>query len=209
MVVVAKTCRTAGKLSKNCSRICLKSCHRFCRGRKNSTFLCRAAELSSVALAAELTEILSQVLPRQRKLHFSLPWQKSLPWPKLLSTVLLLHYMALQFWHAGHTITIKDNHMAPAGCRTHRHASRDILQNMIISYITYITSHLGYTTSHASCKNKLDASTYCCKFYVASRFAWQIDCYLRNHRTHWSWSLFNSFRVLTQETTSSLKPQPN
>ena len=39
--------------------------------------------------------------------------------------------------------------MAPAGCRTHRHASRDILQNMIISYITYITSHLGYTTSHA------------------------------------------------------------
>ena len=61
--------------------------------------------------------------------------------------------------------------MAPTGCRTHRHASRDILQNMIISYITYITyitSHLGYTTSHTSCKNKLDASTYCCKFYVVS-----------------------------------------
>jgi len=29
--------------------------------------------------------------------------------------------------------------MAPASCRTHRHASRETLQNMIISYITNIS----------------------------------------------------------------------
>ena len=57
--------------------------------------------------------------------------------------------MAFQDRHAGRTIIIKDNHMAPAGCRTHRRASRDKLQNMIIAYIIYITSHLGYTTSQA------------------------------------------------------------
>jgi hypothetical protein len=31
----------------------------------------------------------------------------------------------------------KDNHMAPIGGQTHRHASGEILQNMIIAYITY------------------------------------------------------------------------
>ena len=30
--------------------------------------------------------------------------------------------------------------MAPAGCHTHRHASRETLQNMIIAYIIHITS---------------------------------------------------------------------
>ena len=50
--------------------------------------------------------------------------------------------------------------MAPAGCHTHRHASRDsYYKNMIISYITYIIHHilLGHITSHGiCCKNKLD-----------------------------------------------------
>ena len=33
--------------------------------------------------------------------------------------------------------------MAPAGCHTHRHASRDsYYKNMIISYITYIIHHI-------------------------------------------------------------------
>ena len=35
---------------------------------------------------------------------------------------------------------IKTTHMAPAGCHTHRHASRDSYYNsMNISYITYIS----------------------------------------------------------------------
>ena len=50
--------------------------------------------------------------------------------------------------------------MAPAGCHTHRHASRDsYYKNMIISYITYIIHHilLGHITSHSiPFKIKLD-----------------------------------------------------
>ena len=57
--------------------------------------------------------------------------------------------------------------MAPAGCQTHWHASRETLQNMIISYITYITSHLGHITSQNPCKNKLDASKI-----VVANFTW-------------------------------------
>ena len=34
--------------------------------------------------------------------------------------------MALSDSHAGHTI-IKDNPKAPAGCHTHRHASRELI----------------------------------------------------------------------------------
>ena len=55
---------------------------------------------------------------------------------------------------------IKTTPMAPAGCHTHRHASRDsYYKNMIISYITYIIHHilLDHITSHGiCCKNKLD-----------------------------------------------------
>ena len=58
--------------------------------------------------------------------------------------------------------------MAPAGFRTHRHASREILQNMIISYITYITSHLGHTTSHVLQKQVRCLYLIVCKFYVDS-----------------------------------------
>ena len=50
--------------------------------------------------------------------------------------------------------------MAPAGCRTHRHASRETLQNMIISYITNISYEIVWAIPYHKhpCKNKLDAS---------------------------------------------------
>ena len=57
---------------------------------------------------------------------------------------------------------IKTTPMAPAGCHTHRHASRDSYYKNMISYITYISfiiHHilLGHITSHSiCCKNKLD-----------------------------------------------------
>ena len=60
---------------------------------------------------------------------------------------------------------IKTTPMAPAGCHTHRHASRDsYYKNMInlihhiyhSSHISFITSS-GHITSHSTCcKNKLD-----------------------------------------------------
>ena len=49
------------------------------------------------------------------------------------------HYKALNDWHAGHT-KIKDNPMAPAGCRMHRHASRYKLLQTWSSH-TYNISH--------------------------------------------------------------------
>ena len=55
--------------------------------------------------------------------------------------------------------------MAPAGCRTHRHASREKLQNMIIAY--NITNHIfGHTISQL-CKNKLDIL-----YFVCASFTW-------------------------------------
>ena len=51
------------------------------------------------------------------------------------------HYIALNDWHTGHTI-IKDNPMAPAGCRIHRMQVVIIYTNMVISYIKYISSCL-------------------------------------------------------------------
>src|SRR5664279_5067936 len=65
----------------------------------------------------------------------------------------------------------RDNHMAPAGCRTHRHARREILQNMIISYIKYINHNhsFGHTTSHALQKQVRHFYLYFCMFYGASR----------------------------------------
>ena len=55
---------------------------------------------------------------------------------------------------------IKTTPMAPAGCHTHRHASRDSYYKNMISYITYISfiTTFGHITSQGiSCKNKLDA----------------------------------------------------
>ena len=56
---------------------------------------------------------------------------------------------------------IKTTPMAPAGCHTHRHASRDSYYKNMISYITiYHTSFITtsvHITSHDNCyKNKLD-----------------------------------------------------
>ena len=53
---------------------------------------------------------------------------------------------------------IKTTPMAPAGCHTHRHASRDSYYKNMISYITYIIHHnFGHITSqNTCCKNKLD-----------------------------------------------------
>ena len=44
-----------------------------CRGRDFQQKPCRAAGKTGQNLAAESSEILPQVLPRQEKLHFSLP----------------------------------------------------------------------------------------------------------------------------------------
>ena len=69
--------------------------------------------------------------------------------PRLLLTFSdkVKHYIALNDWHAGHTI-IKDNSMAPASCRTHRHASRDILYNTWSSHTSHISHHvIGHITS--------------------------------------------------------------
>ena len=65
--------------------------------------------------------------------------------------------------------------MAPAGCRTHRHASRERLQNMIISYITYITSYLAIP-HHMPCKNKLDVL-----YFVLANFTWLLRATYKNH----------------------------
>ena len=69
--------------------------------------------------------------------------------PRLLLTFSdkVKHYIALNDWHAGHTI-IKDNSMAPASCRTHRHASHDILYNTWSSHTSHISHHvIGHITS--------------------------------------------------------------
>ena len=66
--------------------------------------------------------------------------------------------------------------MAPAGCRTHRHVSHELLQNMIISYIIYITSHLGHTRHmHMPCKNKLDVL-----YFVVASFTWLLRATYKN-----------------------------
>ena len=63
--------------------------------------------------------------------------------------------------------------MAPAGCHTHRHASRDSYYKNMINLIHHIyhSSHHVLTISHYNmpCKNKLDALYFvCCKFYMAA-----------------------------------------
>ena len=54
---------------------------------------------------------------------------------------------------------IKTTPMAPAGCHTHRHASRDsYYKNMInlIHHMSFITSSGHITSQGTCCKNKLD-----------------------------------------------------
>ena len=60
---------------------------------------------------------------------------------------------------------IKDNHMAPAGCCTHRHASRERLQTWSLHTLSQIT-HLAIR-HHKPCKNKLDVL-----YFVYAIFTW-------------------------------------
>ena len=57
--------------------------------------------------------------------------------------------------------------MAPAGRRTHRHASRERLQNIIFAY-KYKKSRLGHTISQTLQKQVRHPLLCLCNFYVAS-----------------------------------------
>ena len=67
---------------------------------------------------------------------------------------------------------IKTTPMAPAGCHTHRHASRDSYYKNMINLIHHIyhSSHpSGHITSqHALQKQVRRPLLCCCKFYVAA-----------------------------------------
>ena len=59
--------------------------------------------------------------------------------------------------------------MAPAGCRTHRHASREPITNMIISYIHIYHITFGHIISHHTLQKQVRRPLLCCcKFYVAA-----------------------------------------
>ena len=62
--------------------------------------------------------------------------------------------------------------MAPAGCHSHRHASRDsYYKNMIISYITYIIHHIlwpYHITKHLLQKQVRRPLIVVASFYVAA-----------------------------------------
>ena len=67
---------------------------------------------------------------------------------------------------------IKTTPMAPAGCHTHRLASRDsYYKNMIISYITYIIHHIlwpYHITKHLLQKQVRRPLIVVASFYVAA-----------------------------------------
>ena len=68
---------------------------------------------------------------------------------------------------------IKTTPMAPAGCHTHRHASRDSYYKNMISYITIY--HSSFITTSAishhmtiATKTSQTSSNCCCIFYVVA-----------------------------------------
>ena len=62
--------------------------------------------------------------------------------------------------------------MAPVGCHTHRHASRDSYYKNMISYIT----SFGHITSqNMPCKNKLDVL-----YFVVASFTWLLRASSKN-----------------------------
>ena len=77
------------------------------------------------------------------------------------------HYIALNDWHTGHTI-IKGNPMAPAGCRIHRHASRDNLYKTWLSHTSNISHHVfdHIISEHTLQKQVRRPLLCCCMFYV-------------------------------------------
>ena len=79
------------------------------------------------------------------------------------------HYKALNDWHAGHT-KIKDNPMAPAGCRIHRHASRyQLLQHDHLIHQIYLIMSLAISYHiHTLQKQVRRPLICCCMFYVAA-----------------------------------------
>ena len=76
--------------------------------------------------------------------------------------------MTLSDWHAGHTII--DNPKAHVGCRTHRHASRELItkhDHLIHQHISY--QHLDHITSQHALQKQVRRPLFCCcKFYVAA-----------------------------------------
>ena len=66
--------------------------------------------------------------------------------------------------------------MAPAGCRTHRHASRELLQNMIISYITYITSCVVHIISQHTLQKQVRRP-----LIVVACFTWLLRVSSKNY----------------------------
>ena len=77
--------------------------------------------------------------------------------------------------------------MAPDGCHTHRHASRDSYYKNMINLIHHIyhSSHpFGHITSHGTCcKNKLDVL-----YFVVASFTWLLraeqELFLPTHQNH-------------------------
>ena len=102
------------------------------------------------------------------------------------------HYIALNDWHAGHTI-IKDNPMAPAGCRMHRHASRYKLLQTWSSHTSNISHHVfGHIISQHTLQKQVRHP-----LIVVACFTWLLwvssknDSYLRKATTVICKLLFN------------------
>ena len=66
---------------------------------------------------------------------------------------------------------IKTTPMAPAGCHTHRHASRDSYYKNMISYITYIIHHSSQLWPYHIIKHLLQKQVRRPLIVVAS-FTW-------------------------------------
>ncbi len=66
---------------------------------------------------------------------------------------------------------IKTTPMAPAGCHTHRHASRDSYYKNMISYITYIIHHSSQLWPYHITKHLLQKQVRRPLIVVAS-FTW-------------------------------------
>ena len=80
---------------------------------------------------------------------------------------------------------------------------------MIISYITYITSHFGYTTSHALQKQVRRL------YFVVANFTWLLGSHGKSIATYETSKHIDLDSYLTRsgcllkKPQSSLKPRPN
>ena len=101
---------------------------------------------------------------------------------------------------------IKDNSMAPASCRTHRHASREILYNTWSSHTSHISHHV---ISHITSQHTLQKQVRRPLIVVAS-FTWLLrvssknDSYLRkNHNGDIKVAISPSTRTASVESDST------